>query len=66
MEDVESLTVTIPEAAKLLGISRGLAYEKAKTGELPTLRFGRRLVVPKVALSRMLQECRAAKELARE
>jgi excisionase family DNA binding protein len=39
-------TITIPEAASLLGIGRTAAYEAARRGELPTRRLGRRLVVP--------------------
>ena len=48
------LTYTVTEAAVLLGISRAKAYECARTGELPVLRFGRRLVVPAVALADLL------------
>ncbi|HZD68606.1 MAG TPA: helix-turn-helix domain-containing protein [Actinomycetes bacterium] len=48
------LTVTVPEAAQLLGISRGAAYEAAHRGELPILRIGRRMVVPWPALRRLL------------
>lgn len=44
------LTLTIEEAAKLLGVSRGLAYEAARRGELPTIRLGRRLLVPRARL----------------
>lgn len=40
------VTMTIEDAAKLLGLSRSSAYRAARRGELPTLRFGRRLVVP--------------------
>ncbi len=47
-------TLTVEEAAIELGIGRGLAYEAARRGELPTLRLGRRLVVPRAALDRML------------
>jgi excisionase family DNA binding protein len=46
----ERLTFSIPETAQLLGISRGLAYDLARRGELPTMRFGRRRVVPRAAL----------------
>jgi excisionase family DNA binding protein len=48
------MTYTIEEAARLCGVSRGVGYEAARRGELPTIRLGRRLLVPKVALARML------------
>jgi excisionase family DNA binding protein len=44
------LVLSIAEAAELLGISRALGYELAARGELPTLRLGRRIVVPRAAL----------------
>ncbi len=47
-------TLTVEQAARELGIGRGLAYEAARRGELPTLRVGRRLLVPVVALDRLL------------
>jgi excisionase family DNA binding protein len=50
----EKPTITVEEAAKLLGIGRSCAYEAARTGELPTLRIGKRLVVPTASLRRML------------
>ena len=52
----ERLCLSVPEAAVLLGISRNLAYEMAKQGQLPVVKFGRRLLVPKVALEKMLSE----------
>jgi len=51
----KSLTVTVEQAGKLLGISRGLAYQMAREGKIPTIRFGKRLVVPRWAISRLLQ-----------
>ena len=48
------LTVTVEEAGQLLGISRAKAYECARTGELPTKRFGKRMVVSLDALLRLL------------
>lgn len=54
--DESKLTVTVAEAGRLLGISRGLAYEMARIGKLPTIRFGRRLLVPRQALYRLLEE----------
>ena len=51
----ERLTLTVEQAGELLGISRALAYEMARTGRLPTLRFGKRIVVPKKAIENMLE-----------
>jgi excisionase family DNA binding protein len=50
----DRMTVTVEEAGQMLGISRNSAYGLAKSGGLPTIRLGRRLVVPKAALTRML------------
>ena len=47
---------TIEETAALLRISRGSAYEAARRGDLPVLRIGRRLLVPRLALDRMLAD----------
>jgi excisionase family DNA binding protein len=47
-------TCSLTEAAAVLGIGRGQAYAAAKRGEIPTLRFGRRCVVPTAALKRTL------------
>lgn len=47
-------TVNVAQAARLLGISRSKAYEAIQTGEIPCLRFGQRIVVPTVAIWRML------------
>jgi excisionase family DNA binding protein len=46
--------LTVTEAAAYLRISRGSAYEAARRGQLPTIRLGRRLLVPRAALNRML------------
>jgi excisionase family DNA binding protein len=49
-------TITVEEAAPILGIGRSSAYDLARSGEIPTLRLGRRLVVPVAALRRLLGE----------
>jgi excisionase family DNA binding protein len=56
LQDDGRLTWTVTEAAKLLGISRASAYEAAHRGELPVRVIGRRLLVPRVALLRLLGE----------
>jgi len=49
-------TLTIEETAAQLGISRSSAYEAARRGQLgvPVIRIGRRLLVPRAALERLL------------
>lgn len=48
------LTLTVEEAAMLLGISRAFAYEAVRRGEIPSIRIGRRVLVPRVALDRLV------------
>ena len=52
----ERQTLKIEEAAKVLGISRNTAYDAVKSGQLPTVRIGRRFLVPKAALERLLMK----------
>lgn len=48
-------TMTVDDAARELGISRHTAYQCAKTGQIPTIRLGKRLVVPRARLEAMLR-----------
>jgi excisionase family DNA binding protein len=48
------LTVSVEEAGRLLGISRGAAYRAAACGQIPTIRVGRRLLVPTARLHQLL------------
>ena len=47
-------TYTVEEAAEILGISRSTAYECVKSGEIPSLKLRRRVVVPVAALEALL------------
>jgi excisionase family DNA binding protein len=59
----ERLTLTVDEAAKVLGISRGTAYMLANNGGIPAIRISaRRLIVPRKALEDFLSSAGAAKE----
>jgi hypothetical protein len=44
----------VPHAGKLLGLGRDAAYRAAAAGELPTIKFGRRLFVPTARLLELL------------
>jgi excisionase family DNA binding protein len=52
---IERRTLTVAEASEALGVSRNKAYEAAKRGEIPTIKIGKRILVPVAALERMLQ-----------
>jgi excisionase family DNA binding protein len=47
-------TLTVEQAGQVLGLGRYAAYDAVKRGEIPVLRFGRRLIVPTPALLAML------------
>jgi excisionase family DNA binding protein len=48
------LTATVPETAQLLGVSRMTAYAAVRAGVIPSIRIGRRVLVPRAALDRLL------------
>lgn len=52
----ERLVYTVAEARQTLGISRGLMYEAIRTGTIPSVRIGRRILIPKAALERLLDK----------
>jgi predicted DNA-binding transcriptional regulator AlpA len=54
--NTQKLTLSIPEACSILGISKNLGYEMAKRGEFPGLiRLGqKRVVVSKLAIEKLL------------
>jgi len=52
---MERQTVTVEEAAQILGIGRSSAYEAVRRGDLPVIRIGRRYVVPRLALEWLLK-----------
>ena len=50
----EKLTLTVQETAEMLGISRNSAYQGVMTGEIPHIKVGKRILIPRLALERML------------
>ena len=53
------MTYTVEETAALLRIGRNHAYEAVRTGELPSIKIGKRILVPRIALERMLDPASA-------
>lgn len=54
MTETSPKVCTVEEAAKMLRISRSSAYEGVRTGQIPSLKIGKRILVPLAALERML------------
>ena len=54
-QPVQRLTLTVEQAAEALGISRAFAYEAVARGEIPCIRIGRRVLIPKIALDKLLE-----------
>ena len=53
---MEKRATSVEIAGRLLDVSRGVAYESARLGVIPTIRLGRRLVVPISKLADLLGE----------
>jgi excisionase family DNA binding protein len=54
MAQVQRQTVSVREAAEILGISRAHAYDCVRTGEIPSISFGHLVVVPIRSLDELL------------
>ena len=54
MRTNQSLTMTIAQAAEVLGIGRATAYALVGTGDIASVRLGRRIVVPVAHLAERL------------
>lgn len=64
LESSETLCISVPTAARMLGVSRNTGYEMVRLGQLPTLKCGkRRLMVPKIALIKMLDETKGETDI---
>lgn len=56
----ESLVVSVPEAAMLLGVSEGLVYQLLDKGLLPELpRWSRRRLIPREAVEDVIERTMA-------
>ena len=49
------LCIKVPEAMKMLGISRNIMYALIKQGELCVIEFGKGLLMPRAGLDRMIK-----------
>lgn len=47
-------TISIPDYARLVGVSRASGYTYAREGQIPTIKVGRRVRIPSAAVLRQL------------
>lgn len=47
------LLLSVPQAAHLLGIGATLCWEMVYAGRIPSVRLGRRVLIPRAAVERM-------------
>jgi len=53
---MDRLTVTVSELSQILGVNRTAAYFLVRRSDFPSIRIGKRIVIPKVALLRWLDQ----------
>lgn len=53
-DEMERKVLTVPEAGAQLGIGRNASYDAARRGDIPVIKLGKLLRVPKLAIERML------------
>jgi len=52
----ESLVLTAGETAKILRLSKTTVYDQIRQGSIPSIRIGKRILIPRAALMRKLEE----------
>ena len=52
----DSLVLTVGETSKLLRLSKTTVYDQIRQGSIPSIRMGKRILIPRVALMRKLEE----------
>ena len=63
MNTNDKLLLTVSEAAAVLRVSRAFAYELVARGDLPALRLGRRIVIPREAIDHLVTDALASAPL---
>lgn len=64
-QEIERATLSVMEAAMIMGVSKNVAYEAVRQGEIPSIRLGGRILVPRTALERLLKTGNRTKPVSR-
>jgi excisionase family DNA binding protein len=49
------LTYSVEETARILGLGRTATYQGIKSKEIPSIRIGKRILIPRAALEHLLK-----------
>ena len=60
--ETESAILSVNECAKMLKLSRGSTYQGCLTGEIPHIKIGRRILIPRVAIQKLLENAGKPKD----
>lgn len=60
MDTADKPTLTVEEAAKLAGVGVNQTYAAVREGTIPSLRIGRRILIPRKKFVAMLEGTDAA------
>jgi len=52
--DSMRVTITVAQAAAIIGVSVNTMHEALRRGDFPSIRIGRRVLVPRAAFERMV------------
>ena len=52
-DDTRPLLLSVPEAARLLGVGKTLCWDMVYSGQLPSVRLGKRVLVPRPAIEHL-------------
>jgi len=58
MQDNVKIVYTVDEVSAILGICKPTLYQAIERGEIPSLHIGKRILIPVVALNKMLEGCK--------
>ena len=50
----QKATLSVDQVSSILGISRNSAYQGIRDGEIPSIKIGKRILVPRAAFMRLL------------
>ena len=63
-KEIERLTLPVwPDVGRMLGLGRNATYDAIARGEIPVIRFGRRICVPRKALEQLLERGHSGKSV---